>query len=46
MATSSDPPPIQQPATRMVNMLSAQVLAQSLYVAAQLGLADLLSTGW
>ena len=45
MTISSDPPPTQQPATRMVNMLSAHVLAQSLYVAAQLGLADLLAGG-
>ena len=35
----------QHPAARMVNMLSAHVLAQSLYVAAQLGLADHLAGG-
>ena len=45
MTTPSGPPRIQPPAARMVNMLSAHVLAQSLYVAAQLGLADLLASG-
>ena len=45
MTAPSDPPRAQQPAARMVAMLSAHVLAQSLYVAAQLGLADLLAGG-
>lgn len=45
MSTPSDPRPTRPPAARMVNMLSAHVLAQSLYVAAQLGLADLLASG-
>jgi len=45
MSTSSDPPATRPPAARMFSMLSAHVLAQSLYVAAQLGLADLLAGG-
>ena len=45
MTTPSDPPPNQPPAARMVAMLSAHILSQALYVAAQLGLADLLADG-
>ncbi len=40
MATASDRPSTQPPAARMVTMLSAHILTQSLYVAALLGLAD------
>ena len=40
METASDRPSTQPPAARMVTMLSAHILAQSLYVAAPLGLAD------
>jgi hypothetical protein len=34
MTTTNDPPPIQPPAARMVNMLLAHLLAQAFYVAA------------
>ncbi len=40
MATAGDRPSTQPPAGRMVPMRSAHILAQSLYVAAPLGLAD------
>jgi len=36
---------IQEPAARMVQLLNAHVLAQALYVAAQLGVADLIAGG-
>ena len=43
MTVSKDSPPPQEPAGRMVQLLNAQILAQALYIAAQLGVADLLA---
>ena len=45
MTAGHESPRPQQPAARMVQMLNAQILAQALYVAAQLGVADLLAGG-
>ena len=45
MSTRSDSSRPQEPAGRMVQMLNAPILAQALYVAAQLGVADLLASG-
>ena len=41
--TTSTNPPTRPPAARMAAMLSAHIVAQALYVAAELGLADLLA---
>ena len=45
MSARSDASPPQPPAGRMVQLLNAQVVAQALYVAARLGLADLIAGG-
>ena len=45
MTVPSNSPQSHEPAARMVQMLNAHILAQALYAAAQLGLADLLAGG-
>jgi SAM-dependent methyltransferase len=43
--TPSTAPEVEEPAARMVQLLNAHVVAQALYVTAQLGLADLIAAG-